>query len=288
ARPEPAPHPAGIDEAVSVPGGDGKGGQLTGVTDDGEVADLVGDDLLPVGSAARVVGGIRALGDDALQAHLLRGLVEGLPFGFHRLDAANPAAVHGQRSQQLPTTCEREAAQIASLRGEEIEGPEGGRQRAGRRTDPLRALLEQVERGTTLGVLDHHLAIDDEVVRGERAERLDHLRELLGGVTSTSVAETNVLSATLGEDAVTVVLHLEPPALPGEGAGRPAGELEVHVRQAHFPLGDAGPLDREAEGRGRDRPVARRTSAGGHAEGGISTLSWRLARSARGQSPSAW
>jgi len=258
------------------------------VADDREVSDVVGDDLLPVGAATGVVGGVGALGDDALEPHLLHRLVEGLPLGLHGLHAADASTVHGQAPEQLTAQGEREAAQVSPLGGEHVERPVRGGRRAGRRTGPLRTLLEKRERGTSLGVLHHHLAIEDEIAAGERAEGLDHLGELLRGVASTPVAKPDLLATPLGEDAVAVELQLEPPAGPGECARGPAGELEVHVGQAHVPLGRASRLDGAAKGRGRDRPVARRASAGGHAEGGISTLSWRLVRSARGPSPSAW
>jgi len=287
-RPEATPHPAGVDELRTVVSRERERGQLAGVADDGEVSDVVSDDLLPVGSTTGVVGTIGSLGDDALQPHLLHGLVERLSFGLHRLDAPHAATVRRQSTQQLAAAGEREPAQIPSLGCEQIERPVGGRVRARGRTSTLGALLEEAEGGTPLGVLHHHLAVEDEVVGRQRAERLDDLGELLGRVTSASVPQADLPSAPLGEDPVTVVLQLEPPSAASERAGSPGGELEVHVREAHVPLRGPGLLDRAAKGRGRDRPVARRTSAGGHAEGGISTLSWRLARSARGQSPSAW
>src|SRR6185369_404083 len=56
--PEPAAHPAGVDELAAVPGGERERGQLAGMADDGEVADVMGDDLLPVGPATGVMGAI--------------------------------------------------------------------------------------------------------------------------------------------------------------------------------------------------------------------------------------
>jgi hypothetical protein len=110
------------------------------------------------------MGAIGALGDDALQAHLLHRLVEGVALGLHRLDAAHAAAVCGQPAEKLPATRERQPAQVTPLGREEVEGPVGGRVRAGRRSGPLGALLEEAEGRTSLGVLHHHLAVEDEVV----------------------------------------------------------------------------------------------------------------------------
>jgi hypothetical protein len=287
-RPETASHPAGVGESVTVPRGNRQGGQLSGMADHREVPHLVDDHLLPVGSPAGVVGGVGALGDDALQPHLLHRLVEGLPFRLHRLDVPHSSPLRGEQPEQLAAAGERQAAQVVSLGGEEVERPVGGGGSAGQRTAPLCALLQQGERGTSLAVLHHHLSIEDEVVGGKRPQRRHHLGELLGGVASTAVPEPDLLAAPLREDAVAVVLQLEPPPAAGEGPRSTAGELEIHVCQPDLPLGCPGLLDRTSEGRGRDRPVARRASAGGHAVGGISTLSWRLVRSARGPSPSAW
>ena len=139
--PETASDPAGVGECVSVPGGERERGQLAGVAGDREVPDLMDDHLLPVGPAAGVVGAVGALGDDALQPHLLHRLVKGLPFRLHRLDAPDPSPLRGQRPEQLPAAGEGQSAQVAPLRREEIERPVGGGGSAGRRPDPLRALL---------------------------------------------------------------------------------------------------------------------------------------------------
>ena len=198
-----------------------------------------------------------------------------------------------RRARRVAAGAEGEAAEIASLAGQEVEGPEGGRWSA-RARGWLRwaRAWRRAKEGRPSASSTTASPSRMKWPGGERAEGVDQLRELGRGVAAAPVAEANLVAVPFGEDAVAVVLQLEPPSGAGEGALGAGGELEV----------DVGQTDR-AEGERRRRPgPSPAQGAGGSLQpccvdvvgwrpwsGGVYlTRPWRHVRSARGPSPSAW
>jgi len=166
-------------------------------------------------TSARLVRAVESLGDDALEASLLRR-------GEHRLRPANEVARHApggslqlELLKQLTPGRIREVEGGAASEVKRVEGQERRRRSGGRqsRRPPVRAKppAEALEVGLTVGAEADQLAVQDRSPGAERVRHRFQLREL-GAAVSTRAradAEDAAVPAELGAHAVE--LHLERP-----------------------------------------------------------------------------
>ena len=218
-----------------------------GVAADDELLASLALDLDPLARAATDVGRGGALGDDALEPRLRRGVVEGAALARDVVAVAHHAEGGHEQAQALLAVDERQAAQVAAVEREAIEehahhrhlGPRALHVAGHGEAHPR---LEALEGRPALVVEGDDLAVDDEAVHGQRGERARDLRIAPGDDLAGAAEDLDLVAPTLGERADPVVLDLEQP--------RGVRERLVAQRRQHQGLADAPP----------PRPAARRTT----------------------------
>ena len=172
--------------------------------DDHEVAAAIGAHLQPVVAAAFRVGRIGALADHAFEAELGHG-VKGLDaVAFHMVGEAQRPRFRQQGTEQALAFQQRQPLQVRAASVEQIECVDGHRivpRRQGRcpHSAHRRTSLQKAEARPPLGIVDHHLAVDRELVAGQAARALHDFRETRRQVDAASRPQSHLLAGAFDE-----------------------------------------------------------------------------------------
>ena len=186
---------AAIDEVAAViveaeeEGADASGAAAgAGEAADDQLLALATLDLEPVAVAPGPVGGVEALGDDALEAELAGAGKERSALTEDMLGDADPSGggLDGQEVVEgLLALLEREGAQVETLEVQDVEDEvyEGGVAAGGE------GALKLAEAGDAVGAEVHELAVEEREVDVEaRAQGVDEPRKLGGPVLAAAGA----------------------------------------------------------------------------------------------------
>jgi hypothetical protein len=181
-------------------------------------------DLLHAGALPALIRQVEPLGHDAVEGapgHVEPGA--GLPRvrgGGREPDVVAAAEVPGREGlEEPPPLAERPRHERAARRvHQQVEDDEHRRPLSSEPLDPARGgmdALEQVVEGEAPVHRHHDLAVEHEGARGERAQMLDHLREVAGERLPALGLQLDPLSIAEGQAAEAVPLGLVLPARAG-------------------------------------------------------------------------
>ena len=200
------------------------------VASDDELLAELALDLEPVSGALADVGAVALLRHDALEPRATRR-VEKLPALLeHVVAEVDDAARRQEEPETRLALLQRQGSQVTSVERERVEARRADRDLEGRALDvgrarQVHARLEALEARAPRRVERHDLAVEEESVEGQRAERADHFRIARRDDHPAPPPELDPLADARGQDAHAVVLDLEEP-------GR-IGERPVHERGEH-------------------------------------------------------
>ena len=173
------------------------------VAGDHELLALLGLDLQPLPAPPSRVTGVGPLGEDTLEALLLRGLEQRLAVVEHRRELDGRVLVYELLQPRVPLL-ERQVDERLALELEQVEEVVDERPRP---------LLHRREARAPLLVERADLAVEHAVGGAKRArERPRHLLESRSEVVAVPARERHLSPADAGERTEAVPLHLEQPA----------------------------------------------------------------------------
>ena len=174
-----------------------------------------------LGERPGLVRGVGLLRHDALEAHAADRVVEGLALRLDVIGVAHRSGLRQQLLQDALALHEWQRPQVEVFEGEQVEDEERRRQVDGGARDvggalQERAALQPLKARPRLVVEHHHLAVEDDAVVRQAAQRTRDLGEGRGRIGAAPEDELALVPVAAGEDAVAVVLQLEDPVLARE------------------------------------------------------------------------
>src|SRR5271165_2743668 len=160
--------------------------------------------LHPVPDPAAPVGPAQTLADDPLQTHFAGLGEDDRALSLDRLAEHDGVDPGDQRVQFRPADLQRQLAPVLAVDVQEIEDDHLG---------VVRAALgsERREVGVAIGTEHHGLAVEQDVVDGQGADRRGDPREPVGEVGCVPGPQRDPASLLAGEQPVAVMLYLVEP-----------------------------------------------------------------------------
>jgi len=232
------------------------------VASDDELLAELALDFEPVPGTLADVGAVPLLRHDALEAGRARRVEELPALGEHVIAEVDDTARWQEELETRLALLQRQPAQVTSVERERVEehradGDLEGRALDVARTREVHPRLEALEARAPAVVERHDLAVEEEPVEGQRAERADHLRVARRDDHPAPSPELDALARAGGQDPHAVVLDLEEPRGIGERLIRERGEHEESGARRHVALWRLGGREPRAQGVKLARAVAK-------------------------------